>query len=85
MKEEEILIIEANEILRSLYQVITRKGEDTNWEALEQKVKDILTVQHTYINNTINNEFLSQLQDMNEKLQEFATKLDLEAKVLIKL
>ena len=40
MKAQEIFdrLRESNELLRSLYQVVKRKGTDTNWDALKKKV-----------------------------------------------
>jgi len=40
------MLKEANEIIRSLYSVVKRKGEETNWEAIDERLKDILHRQH---------------------------------------
>ena len=40
------LLKEANGIIRSFYSVIKRKGETTNWNALQLQVKRILDEQH---------------------------------------
>ena len=34
--------VEANELLRSAYQIAKRKGKETNWEAFEGRVKEFL-------------------------------------------
>lgn len=52
-KSEKELLIEANGILRSLYSVIKRKGDSTNWEPLERKLLGILKDQHEYMFPTI--------------------------------
>lgn len=52
-KSEKELLIEANGILRSLYSVIERKGDSTNWEPLERRVLEILKNQHEYMFPTI--------------------------------
>lgn len=31
-----------NELLRSLYQIVKRKGTETNWEAIEKNLRDEL-------------------------------------------
>lgn len=49
MKTEKQLIREANDIIRSFNSVIERKGEQTNWEALDKQVKRILKEQHEYM------------------------------------
>lgn len=52
-KSEKELLIEANGILRSLYSVIERKGDSTNWEPLKKRVLEILKDQHEYMFPTI--------------------------------
>lgn len=49
MKSEKELISDANDILRSLYHVVITKGDNTNWAALEAKIKNILGEQHEYL------------------------------------
>lgn len=46
---EKRLIIESNNMLRSLYGVIERKGTNTDWESLEKQVSKILKEQHEYL------------------------------------
>ena len=46
MKNDKELLKEANGIIRSFYSVIKRKGETTNWNALQLQVKRILKEQH---------------------------------------
>ena len=50
MKEREYMsaLRESNELLRVLYQVVKRKGADTNWDALEKKLKDNLEYQSKF-------------------------------------
>jgi hypothetical protein len=40
------LLSESNEILRSINSIIERKGKDTNWEAISNKVNNLLNKQH---------------------------------------
>jgi hypothetical protein len=40
------MLLEANERLRSAYSVAERKGKDTNWEAYQNNLKQILDSQH---------------------------------------
>jgi hypothetical protein len=46
MKNELQLLIEANDILRSVNAIIERRGKITNWEGIKQKVKLALAEQH---------------------------------------
>lgn len=46
MKTEKQMLIEANEIIRSFNSIVDRKGADTNWEALDKRIKTILKEQH---------------------------------------
>jgi hypothetical protein len=39
------MITESNDVLRSVYAVICRKGKSTNWDALEEKVREELLFQ----------------------------------------
>jgi hypothetical protein len=39
-------VVEANDILRSCYQVIKRKGKDTRWDALKEQIHKVLIKQH---------------------------------------
>jgi hypothetical protein len=36
---------QANEMLRSLHSVVARRGADTNWKALEARLKEVLSEQ----------------------------------------
>ena len=61
MKRELQLLKEANEILRSVNSIIERRGETTNWEGIDKKVKMALDEQHElllakkcYISDVIN-------------------------------
>jgi alpha-mannosidase len=52
MKKELELLKEANEIIKSFNSVIERRGEETNWDALEQRVKEILIKQKVFFKLT---------------------------------
>lgn len=43
------LLIEANDILRSVSSIADRKGADTNWHAFEKRVKSALKRQHKHL------------------------------------
>lgn len=49
IKTERELLLDANSMLRSFYHVIERKGEQTNWEALRNRVKTLLNEQHSVL------------------------------------
>jgi len=40
------LLHKSNGVLRSCFSIIQRKGETTNWDAIEANVKDLLSQQH---------------------------------------
>lgn len=61
MKSEIQLLKEANDILRSVNSIIERRGETTNWEGIDKKVKMALAEQHElllakncYISDVVN-------------------------------
>lgn len=64
-KSEKELLIEANGILRSLYSVVQRKGDATNWEPLERRVLEILKDQHEYMFPTIQQIRRKKLNEIN--------------------
>lgn len=69
-KTEKELIIEANSMLRSLYSVVARKVDSTNWDGLEKKLSDILKEQHEYMYPTIKHirrKKLNQIYDKNSE------------------
>ena len=41
-------MFESNENLRSALSIAERKGIDTNWEAFEKKLRELLLRQHAY-------------------------------------
>lgn len=43
-------LVEANSMLRTLYQVIERRGASTNWEELEKRLYELLERQRVFIN-----------------------------------
>jgi hypothetical protein len=49
MKKEELLV-EANEITRTFYSIIKRKGKSVNWEDLSLKVQLALKKQNEFLN-----------------------------------
>lgn len=73
------LIKDANEIIRSFCSVIKRKGKDTNWDALEDKVKIILKEQHNYNNAEIirlQNIGIAMANDLEQKRKEIESLKD---------
>ena len=48
---------EANELLRSAFQIAKRKGKDTNWEAFENNLKNELC-KHVSLNVGVDDEQL---------------------------
>ena len=50
MEIVEELLLESNESLRSAYQVASRYGRETNWQALQNKLSNILDRQHELTN-----------------------------------
>lgn len=66
-KSEKQLLIEANGILRSLYSVVARKGDSTNWEPLEKKLSEILKDQHEYMFPTKQQIRRKKLNKINSK------------------
>jgi hypothetical protein len=42
-------IFEANDMLRSCLSVIKRRGKDTNWEAIEKKIRKVLENYNPYV------------------------------------
>lgn len=64
-KSEKEFLIEANGILRSLYSVVQRKGDSTNWEPLERRVLEILKDQHEYMFPTIQQIRRKKLNEIN--------------------
>jgi len=49
MKTPNELLIESNELLRSLNSIVERKGHDTNWNAIQEQLKKVLAEQHSFI------------------------------------
>ena len=45
-KRYETMLLEANELLRSAYAIAQRNGEQTNWEAFRNQLKQALEAQH---------------------------------------
>lgn len=43
------LLIEANEMLRSIYSILNREGENTNWSGARKRVAECLNKQHAII------------------------------------
>jgi hypothetical protein len=43
-------LVEANGMLRSCYQVVERRGVETNWEGLDKRLYDLLERQRIFIN-----------------------------------
>lgn len=39
-------LAEANEVLRSAYQIAARQGRDTNWDVYIERLHDVLAKQH---------------------------------------
>jgi hypothetical protein len=68
-KTEKQLLIEANGILRSLYSVVSRKGESTNWEPLEKRLSEILKDQHEYMFPTIQQIRRKKLNNINKNIE----------------
>jgi hypothetical protein len=68
-KTEKQLLIEANGILRSLYSVVSRKGESTNWEHLEKRLSEILKDQHEYMFPTIQQIRRKKLNNINKNIE----------------
>ena len=66
-KTERELLIEANGILRSCYSVIERKGDSTNWDALEKRVSQILKEEHEYFFPTLKQIRKRKLNRLNEQ------------------
>lgn len=50
------LLNASNEILRSCYSIIERKGESTNWSSIERAVRKVLVDQHKELFDSKNNE-----------------------------
>lgn len=46
MKTDTELLKDANELIRSFYQVTARSGKETNWDALMKRIETILEEQH---------------------------------------
>lgn len=49
MKTEKELIEEANGLIRSFNSIVKRRGVNTNWDAIDRKIKRILLEQHFYM------------------------------------
>jgi len=69
-KTDRELLIEANEMLRSCYAVIERKGEKTNWEPLEKAVHKMLLEQHKVLYPKLRDIRLKKLNRLNEQNSE---------------
>ena len=66
-KTDRELLIEANDMLRSCYSVIERRGQVTNWESLEKRVSGILKEQHEYLFPTLKQIRKKKLNRLNEQ------------------
>lgn len=49
-----MLLLEANDLLRSAYQIAKREGDETNWDAFESRLKEALVKQGEHLNQTSN-------------------------------
>lgn len=47
--ETERLLVEANDLLRSLAAVVSRRGAETNWSPLQSRLNDVLREQHQVV------------------------------------
>ena len=45
----DLLLVAANDVLRSVYSVVVRAGEQTNWDALGRQVERVLDEQYAYM------------------------------------
>jgi hypothetical protein len=52
-KTEHELLKESNDLIRSFDSVSGRKGDSTNWEALHNRITQILKEQHQHLYPTI--------------------------------
>ena len=72
MKTDRELLKEANEILRSCNSVIERKGAQTNWDALEKRVKQVLNEQRKVLYPTdqfIQQQMISKIDLVDKKIK----------------
>lgn len=47
MKTDRELLVEANNLIRSFYQIAKREGRNTNWSVLKDSIERILNEQHS--------------------------------------
>ena len=69
-KSERELLIEANELLRSCYSVIERRGMNTNWEGIDHKVEELLKELHCHFYPTLKDIRRKKLNRLNDKNSE---------------
>ena len=60
------ILTEANELLRSAYQIAKREGESTNWEAWINQLKSGLNDQHALMHPSGQNTLLMRINDYLE-------------------
>jgi hypothetical protein len=66
-KTERELLIESNELLRSCYSVIERRGINTNWEGIDHKVEELLKELHSHFYPTLKDIRRKKLNRLNEQ------------------
>ena len=69
-KSERELLIESNELLRSCYSVIERRGINTNWEGIDHKVEELLKELHAHFYPTLKDIRRKKLNRLNEQNSE---------------
>ena len=66
-KTDRELLIEANDMLRSCYSVIERRGLSTNWEPLDHKVYEMLKEHHKILFPTLKDIRRKKINRLNEQ------------------